>query len=879
MISKRLVALLFFLLAASPVEARTVRVATFNIQNGPGAPGSSDYESTKAVLGRINADVVGFQEILNNGTTNCIPNWQQIAEELGYDHVSIGTSASGAQRLGYFSRFPVASTNNLASTPPANEFTRRPFRAVINVPGAAKPLVVWNMHHKADETGAPDTDYGNGNNQLRRAVEAWRIVQDINAYRASNPTHDEFVVLGDLNDDISQTNSQSAQFSQMDYDSFKANTALLPVSFVMGTDIEFPILYRSFPDDRYALAGGLQRLDLRQQNGTSAATRPASSRTLDYILVSPAIRTNVLGAPRGEVYHSQLDTISTPGMPKAGKPLAFGTSLAASDHLAVFADIEMEDAEPVTAVASFSPRAGAPGATVTITGYLLDRVESVRFGGADASNFSVSDTQITATVPAGAVTGPITVSGPDGEAASSEDFSVASLPTSEFAVPTPSSLEGFTAMSGAPSATRSLTISAAGLRGPLQVTAPAGFEVSRDGVSFAPSVEIAAPPREDSAANYRVWADGSNGGSGFGAWSISANNGTGQAEAYLANPAASGVFGMPTQAFALNATPLNSGADVWVWRGLQHPLAVGETFGFDWGVNWDSDGGSKGFAIASGSVAMLYVIQYGYPGDIYLLHNQSSVDTGLAFGQQPMRWSFRQVDATTLNVTATRRTGGTNVAYSTNITVPGAVNSFWWFADQMQPDTRRISYYDNVSIDPSGPGGGALEAATVYVRMAAGTGVGAVDGQMQLASGSDALASVSLEGAVTGAGAAYESWAASYGLDSQGDGAPGADLDGDGHSNWLEFAFGTSPVAVTGALVETRTVRKGVTFEFLRRQAGVVYHILHTANLATPFSIASGLEVIASSGGGVPDGWEKASFTVPAQGEGFYRIGVSASAD
>jgi endonuclease/exonuclease/phosphatase family metal-dependent hydrolase len=862
---------ILLLILVAGLEARTVRVASFNLEYGPGAPGTSDYEATKAVLARINADIVAFQEIYNDGQDNRVPYWRQMAAELGYTYnvvAEVNGGRAGWIYLGYYSRYPL-QTYNVNSPAPASEMTRLPMRAVVQVPGAAKPLVLWNMHHKA--SGGPS-------NHFRRAVEAYRIVQDINAYTTANPGHDEFLLLGDLNDDIDEAANQTASFVYADFQTF-SSAAGWPSGYVLGSDIEevlrqSSLPYRAFPDGRYGSAGGgLHRLDLRQQNGTSRAT--IGTRMLDYIFVSTALRDSPLAAPRGEIYNSALEAIH-PGLPKSGSPLASGTSRAASDHLAVFADIEMADAEPAPFITSFAPAAAAPGATVTITGFLLGGVESVLFGGVEASFLSVSDTQITATVPAGAVTGPITVSGPDGGADSFESFLVASMATAEFAVPTPSSLEGFTTMSGAPSAARSLTISAAGLRGPLQVTAPAGFEVSRDGVNFGPSVEIAAPPRQDSAANYGVWADGSNGGSGFSPWEIYANDGSGQAGAYLANPAASGVFGMSTQTFALNAAPLNSDASVWVWRGLQRPLAVGETFSFDWGVNWDSDGGSKGFAIASGSVAMLYVIQYGFPGPIYLLHDGGSPDTGLAFGQQPMRWSFRQVDATTLNVTATPRTGGTNVAYSTNITVPGAVNSFWWFADQMQPDERRISYYDNLSIAPSGTGGGALEAVTVQVRLAADAGVGAIDGQMQLTSGGDVLASVSLSGSVTGAGDDYVNWAAFYGLDPQGDGAPGADRDGDGHSNWLEFAFGTSPVASDGALIETRTSGAGVTFEFLRRQTGVIYNILHTANLATVFSAASGIDLsVSSDQAGVPEGWEKVSFTVPASGAGFYRIGAS----
>jgi endonuclease/exonuclease/phosphatase family metal-dependent hydrolase len=136
--------------AANTAGARTVRVATFNIENGPEAPDTTDYKASKAIVQRINADVVAFQEI-NRTSTN---EWRQMAAELGYTNVQLGTTNSAGGLLGFFSRFPVQQVTNLSSVAPANEFTRRPMRVVVQVPGAVRPLVLWNMHHKADD-GTP----------------------------------------------------------------------------------------------------------------------------------------------------------------------------------------------------------------------------------------------------------------------------------------------------------------------------------------------------------------------------------------------------------------------------------------------------------------------------------------------------------------------------------------------------------------------------------------------------------------------------------------------------------------------------------------------------------------------------------------------------
>ncbi len=74
---------------------------------------------------------------------------------------------------------------------------------------------------------------------------------------------------------------------------------------------------------------------------------------------------------------------------------------------------------------SFSPSSGQVGTPVTITGMSFTGATRVAFGAVKATTFSVdSDTQITATVPTGAVTGKIQVTTPGGIATSSTSFTV-----------------------------------------------------------------------------------------------------------------------------------------------------------------------------------------------------------------------------------------------------------------------------------------------------------------------------------------------------------------------------------------------------------------------------------------------------------------------
>lgn len=77
-------------------------------------------------------------------------------------------------------------------------------------------------------------------------------------------------------------------------------------------------------------------------------------------------------------------------------------------------------------ITNFTPTSGQVGTSVVITGTRLTGATALKFGGVSATTFTVnSATQITATVPAGAVTGPIAVTTPGGTATSTTNFTVA----------------------------------------------------------------------------------------------------------------------------------------------------------------------------------------------------------------------------------------------------------------------------------------------------------------------------------------------------------------------------------------------------------------------------------------------------------------------
>jgi len=100
-------------------------------------------------------------------------------------------------------------------------------------------------------------------------------------------------------------------------------------------------------------------------------------------------------------------TLSNPG---------FGTLFSVVDPLL-----------PAPVVSSISPTSGAVGDSVTITGTGFTGTIAVRFSGASAVYQVISDTQITATVPFGVSTGPITVENAVGNDSSDTIFTTAPI--------------------------------------------------------------------------------------------------------------------------------------------------------------------------------------------------------------------------------------------------------------------------------------------------------------------------------------------------------------------------------------------------------------------------------------------------------------------
>ena len=133
-----------------------------------------------------------------------------------------------------------------------------------------------------------------------------------------------------------------------------------------------------------------------------------------------------------------------------------------------------------TVVTTFNPSLGAAGTTVTISGFNFGTSPLVQFNGSAATVLSATANSISAVVPAGATSGYITVQGAGGTDTSYEPFTVSTAVVPTLSL-TPSSLSGLTANQGSPGAAAPYALTGSNLTNSVTVTAPANFEVSKDG--------------------------------------------------------------------------------------------------------------------------------------------------------------------------------------------------------------------------------------------------------------------------------------------------------------------------------------------------------------------------------------------------------------
>jgi hypothetical protein len=197
----------------------------------------------------------------------------------------------------------------------------------------------------------------------------------------------------------------------------------------------------------------------------------------------------------------------------------------------------------------------------------------------------------------------------------------------------------------------------------------------------------------DSASNYSGgWTNGSNGGGGFGAWSIEAIAGAGWASNGIwASSSAELSMG---NAFGFVA--IGDGAYIHLDRPFTQVMSTGDVFTVDLGLNYDSGaGGNKGFVLRTAdNREIITVNQAGADG---ITVNDTSVLTN--YGTTTMHWTFTQKTATQILVYATGRGGSEAYAAILTNAQTSYLANIRFYASSITNDESadlRAVYFDNL---------------------------------------------------------------------------------------------------------------------------------------------------------------------------------------
>jgi len=183
-----------------------------------------------------------------------------------------------------------------------------------------------------------------------------------------------------------------------------------------------------FPEDSSAPVTTLQTYGAGQVSGTNAT----ESWTLELLCNDPEVGGFASGCTRSE-YILDGSPVTRYGEPvtitETGQHVFEYRSADAAANEEAFRSVTLSIGPPAATITGFTPPSGPLGTSVAITGTNFNGTSLVTFNGVSASHTVVSDTELTATVPTGATTGPITVTNPSGTTTSSLSFVVIPPPT------------------------------------------------------------------------------------------------------------------------------------------------------------------------------------------------------------------------------------------------------------------------------------------------------------------------------------------------------------------------------------------------------------------------------------------------------------------
>jgi hypothetical protein len=214
------------------------------------------------------------------------------------------------------------------------------------------------------------------------------------------------------------------------------------------------------------------------------------------------------------------------------------------------------------------------------------------------------------------------------------------------------------------------------------------------------------------------WTNESNEGVGFGPWAF---NHTSDPEGdpasfagvFIGDPAAASIVGMDAESFGFFANPNGSGANAEVARSLDEALAVGQTFSFQWGLNFDSndENSNRGFSLLAGATQVLNV-NMGNSDDVFLTVYGDIPDNDVNalmfdnYGNNAFTLHFEHVTPGNLRIYGTGRDGVET--FDDTYVVVGVPDNFTFYFNATDAGTdERQMYVNHLRVEgaaePEGP--------------------------------------------------------------------------------------------------------------------------------------------------------------------------------
>ena len=195
--------------AFSTSQAGNLRIATYNVRNmfdgikdNPNNPDErakpdKEYQALSESIRKINADVIGFQEVESKGVLTAFRD--KYLQDMGYQEVVLieGNDSRGID-VALFSRFPISNVTSHKE-------------ARFNVPGQgvmgfSRDLLQVQIRPSANYqftmfVGHLKSQHGGAEADVRRLAEATKAQEIVNAFQQANP-RENVVILGDFNDTV-----------------------------------------------------------------------------------------------------------------------------------------------------------------------------------------------------------------------------------------------------------------------------------------------------------------------------------------------------------------------------------------------------------------------------------------------------------------------------------------------------------------------------------------------------------------------------------------------------------------------------------------------------------------------------------------------------